>query len=153
MTLLPHFWSASNHSSPFMIPKQREMDSVVADIYTAMQRKDHLHSTLFVLCGDHGMNEAGNHGGSSAGETSPALLFISPKFEDLGGRESPVESSGNMQYYQTVKQADIAPTLAGLLGVPIPLNSLGVFIPDFLEMWTHGACAIYLQESPREPNN
>ncbi|KAJ5139103.1 Alkaline phosphatase-like alpha/beta/alpha [Penicillium bovifimosum] len=136
---LDHIGHKAGPKSPFMIPKQREMDSVVADIYTAMRQKDHLQSTLFVLCGDHGMNEAGNHGGSSAGETSPALLFISPKFEDLGGRESPVESLGDMQYYQTVNQADIAPTLAGLLGVPIPLNSLGVFIPDFLGMWTHGS--------------
>lgn len=110
----------------------------MTEIYTAMQQENHLQSTLFVLCGDHGMNEAGNHGGSSAGETSPALLFISPKFESLGRRESPIEPSGDMQYYQTVQQADIAPTLAGLLGLPIPLNSLGVFIPDFLEIWDHG---------------
>lgn len=126
-----------------MIPKQHEMDSVVTEIYTAMQQQDHLQSTLFVLCGDHGMNEAGNHGGSSAGETSPALLFMSPKFEALGGqRESPVEPSDDMQYYRTVEQADITPTLAGLLGIPIPLNSLGVFIPDFLEMWDHGMCSV-----------
>jgi ethanolaminephosphotransferase len=125
-----------------MLPKQHEMDSVVTEIYTAMQQQDHLQSTLFVLCGDHGMNEAGNHGGSSAGETSPALLFMSPKFEALGRRESPVEPSGDMQYYQTVEQADIAPTLAGLLGIPIPLNSLGVFIPDFLEMWDNGMCFV-----------
>ncbi|KAJ5545350.1 Alkaline phosphatase-like alpha/beta/alpha [Penicillium sp. DV-2018c] len=136
---LDHIGHKAGPKSPFMIPKQREMDSVVTDIYTAMQQKDHLQSTLFVLCGDHGMNEAGNHGGSSAGETSPALLFISPRFEDLGGRGSPVEESGDMQYYQTVNQADIAPTLAGLLGLPIPLNSLGVFITDFLEMWTDGS--------------
>lgn len=121
-----------------MIPKQHEMDAVVNEIYTAMRQKQHLQSTLFVLCGDHGMNEAGNHGGSSAGETSPALLFMSPKFEKLGGRESPVEPSDDMRYYQTVEQADIAPTLAGLLGIPIPLNSLGVFIADFLEMWDQG---------------
>lgn len=126
-----------------MIPKQHEMDSVVTEIYTAMQQQDHLQSTLFVLCGDHGMNEAGNHGGSSAGETSPALLFMSPKFKALDGRrESPVEPSDDMQYYRTVEQADIAPTLAGLLGIPIPLNSLGVFIPDLLEMWDHGMCSV-----------
>ncbi|CDM37642.1 hypothetical protein DTO013E5_7585 [Penicillium roqueforti] len=137
---LDHIGHKAGPKSPFMIPKQHEMDSVVTEIYTAMQQQDHLQSTLFVLCGDHGMNEAGNHGGSSAGETSPALLFISPKFEALGGRrESPVEPSGDMQYYQTVEQADIAPTLAGLLGIPIPLNSLGVFIPEFLEMWDHGS--------------
>ncbi|KAJ5470866.1 Alkaline phosphatase-likealpha/beta/alpha [Penicillium desertorum] len=136
---LDHIGHKAGPKSPFMLPKQHEMDSVVTEIYTAMQQQDHLQSTLFVLCGDHGMNEAGNHGGSSAGETSPALLFMSPKFEALGRRESPVEPSGDMQYYQTVEQADIAPTLAGLLGIPIPLNSLGVFIPDFLEMWDNGS--------------
>ncbi|KAJ5598271.1 Alkaline phosphatase-like alpha/beta/alpha [Penicillium hordei] len=137
---LDHIGHKAGPKSPFMIPKQHEMDSVVTEIYTAMRQQDHLQSTLFVLCGDHGMNEAGNHGGSSAGETSPALLFMSPKFEALGGRrESPMEPSDDMQYYRTVEQADIAPTLAGLLGIPIPLNSLGVFIPDFLEMWDHGS--------------
>jgi ethanolaminephosphotransferase len=125
-----------------MAPKQREMDAVVHKIYTAMQQEQHLQSTLFVLCGDHGMNEAGNHGGSSAGETSPALVFMSPKFEALGGRESPIEPTGDMKYYQMVEQADIAPTLAGLLGIPIPLNSLGVFIPDFLGMWDQGMCLL-----------
>ncbi|CAG8258428.1 unnamed protein product [Penicillium salamii] len=132
---LDHIGHKAGPKSPFMVPKQHEMDDVVNEIYTALQREQHLQSTLFVLCGDHGMNEAGNHGGSSTGETSPALLFMSPKFETLGGRESPVEPSGDMAYYKTVEQADIAPTLAGLLGVPIPLNSLGVFIPDFLGMW------------------
>lgn len=137
---LDHIGHKAGPKSPFMIPKQHEMDSVVTEIYTAMQQQHHLQSTLFVLCGDHGMNEAGNHGGSSAGETSPALLFMSPKFEALGSqRESPVEPSDDMQYYRTVEQADIAPTLAGLLGIPIPLNSLGVFISDFLEMWDHGS--------------
>ncbi|KAF7522698.1 hypothetical protein PCG10_007212 [Penicillium crustosum] len=137
---LDHIGHKAGPKSPFMIPKQHEMDSVVTEIYTAMQQQDHLQSTLFVLCGDHGMNEAGNHGGSSAGETSPALLFMSPKFKALDGRrESPVEPSDDMQYYRTVEQADIAPTLAGLLGIPIPLNSLGVFIPDLLEMWDHGS--------------
>lgn len=115
------------------------MDVVVGEIYRAMQQKPHLQSTLFVLCGDHGMNDAGNHGGSSAGETSPALLFISPKLEALGKRaESPVEPFADLQYYRTVEQADITPTLAGLLGLPIPLNSLGVFIPELLNMWDHG---------------
>jgi ethanolaminephosphotransferase len=130
-----------------MIPKQQEMDSVVTEIYTAMKSEQHLQSTLFVLCGDHGMNDAGNHGGSSAGETSPALVFISPKFEALSGRrESPVEPFDYLQYYRTVEQADITPTLAGLLGLPIPLNSLGIFIPEFLEMWEHGMPRAIIQK-------
>ncbi|KAJ5985138.1 hypothetical protein N7522_012334 [Penicillium canescens] len=137
---LDHIGHKAGPKSSFMIPKQQEMDSVVTEIYTAMQNEQHLQSTLFVLCGDHGMNDAGNHGGSSAGETSPALVFISPKFEALSGRrESPVEPFDDLQYYRTVEQADITPTLAGLLGLPIPLNSLGIFIPEFLEMWEHGS--------------
>lgn len=128
-----------------MASKHREMDAVVSEIYTAMELKPHLQSTLFVLCGDHGMNDAGNHGGSSAGETSPALLFISPKFEALGVRpESPAEPFDELQYYQTIEQADITPTIAGLLGLPIPLNSLGVFVPEFLDMWESGPYSSYL---------
>lgn len=131
-----------------MASKHQEMDAVVNEIYTAMQQKSHLQSTLFVLCGDHGMNDAGNHGGSSAGETSPALLFISPKLQALGAQlQSPIEQLDDLQYYQTVEQADITPTLAGLLGMPIPLNSLGVFIPEFLDMWDSGvySCLILLR--------
>lgn len=86
-----------------MLSKQQEMDTIVDTIYTAIQHQSHLESTLFVLCGDHGMNEAGNHGGSSAGETSPALLFISPKFEKIRSNlESPVETPDDLRFYQTV---------------------------------------------------
>jgi ethanolaminephosphotransferase len=121
-----------------MMAKQQEMDSVVNEIYASMEREAHLQSTLLVLCGDHGMSDAGNHGGSSTGETSPALLFVSPKFQGKGAyRDSPVDAFNTMQYYRTVEQADITPTLSGLLGMPIPLNNLGVFIPELLMMWEH----------------
>ncbi|KAJ5902488.1 hypothetical protein N7495_003016 [Penicillium taxi] len=137
---LDHIGHKAGPKSPFMGSKQQEMDAVVNQIYTAMQEEQHLQSTLFILCGDHGMNEAGNHGGSSAGETSPALLFVSPKFKALGVQlESPLEPFSELQYYRTVEQADITPTLASLLGLPIPLNSLGTFIPEFLDMWDSSA--------------
>ncbi|EEA18857.1 transferase (Gpi7), putative [Talaromyces marneffei ATCC 18224] len=137
---LDHIGHKAGPKSSHMIPKQREMDGIVEEIYNAMLSETHLDSTLLVLLGDHGMNEAGNHGGSSAGETSPALTFISPKLQkhsensELKGRDSPIEAE-NFEFYHTVEQSDITPTLAGLLGVPIPLNSLGVFIPEFLGLW------------------
>lgn len=125
-----------------MIPKQVEMDGIVKQIYEAIETRTHLRSTLLVLCGDHGMNEAGNHGGSTPGETSPALVFISPRFQQSmkdGGAESPAYlPSGKFDYYGLVEQSDIAPTLAGLLGFPVPLNNLGVFIPDLLQLWSPG---------------
>lgn len=116
------------------------MDSIVEQIYKAIESEQHLHSTLFVLCGDHGMNDAGNHGGSAEGETSPALVFMSPKLQSISnGSECPIALSDSaFSYYTTVEQSDIAPTLAGLLGFPIPLNNLGVFIPDLLGFWHEG---------------
>jgi ethanolaminephosphotransferase len=130
-----------------MIPKQKEMDDIVRTIYTAIENEDHLANTLFVLCGDHGMNDGGNHGGSSPGETSPALVFMSPKLTKITEsipapkkHKSPTtpKSEGEFDYYRVVEQSDIAPTLAGLLGFPVPRNNLGVFLTEFLEFWDNG---------------
>ena len=124
-----------------MIPKQVEMDKVVKTIYEAIESNNHLQSTLLVLAGDHGMNDAGNHGGSAEGETSPALLFLSPKLNNISkGHPCPLYlPNGHFDYYETIEQSDIAPTLAGLLGFPVPLNNLGVIISKFLYLWSNSA--------------
>lgn len=135
---LDHIGHKAGPRSPYMKPKQEEMDSIVQEFYNALETLPHLESTLFVLAGDHGMNDAGNHGGSTAGETSPALILISPKFEKAfpgGGRECPAPPKEEFDFYTTVEQSDIVPTLAGLLGFPVPKNNLGVFIPSLLGMW------------------
>ena len=123
--------------------KQREMDNIVQQVYTAMNTEPHLRSTLLVLCGDHGMNDAGNHGGSGAGETSPALVLISPHLRAISsGLDCPHPTpEDEFQYYQVIEQSDIAPTLAGLLGFPVPLNNLGVFITPILNLWSNGKCS------------
>lgn len=124
--------------SSHMIPKQREMDGIVRNIYEAMEKEDHLSSTLLVLCGDHGMNDAGNHGGSSPGETSPALMYISPKFasfEQLHHHQPSISDVETFKYHQVVEQSDVTATLAALLGFPIPKNNLGVITPSFLSLW------------------
>lgn len=115
------------------------MDSIVRQIYEAIETKEFLKSTLLVLCGDHGMNDAGNHGGSAAGETSPALVFISPKLTTIAPLvQSPAPFNGDFQYYTVIEQSDIAPTLGALLGFPVPRNNLGAFITNFLPMWPDG---------------
>jgi len=119
-----------------MLPKQREMDGVIKRIFSAIESEPHLQSTLFVVCGDHGMNDAGNHGASSPGETSPALVFLSPKLKTLQASfQAPLPDAEDFQYYTTVEQSDLAPTLAALLGFPVPKNNLGALIPDFLPFW------------------
>lgn len=130
---------ANPGGSSNMLPKQREMDAMVKQIFEAVQAEDHLQSTLFVISGDHGMNDAGNHGGSSAGETSPALVFMSPKFQALRGRQdAPLPEAEDFQYYSVVEQSDLVPTLGALLGFPVPKNNLGALIPEFLSLWSNG---------------
>ncbi|SPN98339.1 related to LAS21 transferase, adding a side chain to the GPI core structure [Cephalotrichum gorgonifer] len=133
---LDHIGHKSGPRSSNMVPKQREMDGIVKQLYHAMETKEHLSSTLLVMCGDHGMNDAGNHGASSAGETSAALTFMSPKLRALSSRlQSPLPYREDFQYYSRVEQSDLAPSLAGLLGFPVPQNNLGAFIPEFLPLW------------------
>lgn len=128
-----------------MKPKQTEMDGIVRQIYTSIEQNQHLGATLLVLCGDHGMNDAGNHGGAAEGETSPALVFISPVMRSITtGFDSPsLPRVRSFDYYTRVEQSDIAPTLAGLLGFPVPLNNLGVFISNFLPFWRAGGCDLF----------
>ncbi|KAK8225684.1 alkaline-phosphatase-like protein [Phyllosticta capitalensis] len=136
---LDHIGHKTGPFGPHMIPKQTEMDGIVKQVYSAIETQSHLKSTLLILCGDHGMNDGGNHGGSAPGETSPALVFMSPKLKKISkGLPCPTTPEEDFNYYSKVEQSDIAPTLAGLLGFPVPLNNLGVFIPDFLPLWSNG---------------
>jgi ethanolamine phosphate transferase 2 subunit G len=121
-----------------MLPKQREMDGVVKTIFEALGTKSHLESTLLVICGDHGMNDAGNHGASSPGETSPAVVFMSPKMRTISsGLSAPTQPKDEFDYYEMVEQSDLAPTIAALLGFPVSMNNLGAFVPAFLNFWPH----------------
>ncbi|CAJ0635919.1 3357_t:CDS:10, partial [Entrophospora sp. SA101] len=81
---LDHIGHSSGPHSPLMRPKQHEMDKVIKTIFEIIKDQDskrlnnnpNSKPTLLVLCGDHGMNEAGNHGGSSAGFEKLRLLQL-----------------------------------------------------------------------------
>ncbi|PNY29776.1 GPI ethanolamine phosphate transferase 2 [Tolypocladium capitatum] len=142
---LDHIGHKAGPRSSNMLPKQAEMDGIVKVIYSAMESKDHLNSTLFVLCGDHGMNDAGNHGASSPGETSPALVFMSPKLKGFSAKfPAPAQPKNEFDYYAMVEQSDIAPTIAALLGFPVSKNNLGAFILDFLPFWSRSSDKIQI---------
>lgn len=131
---LDHIGHKGGPCSIFMKPKQQEMDEVLKTIYES--RLEGNEDTLMILMGDHGMNDIGNHGGSSAGETHPGLAFISPKFSKLrSDRSISFIDKGDFEYFSMVSQIDLVPTLAALLNFPIPKNNLGVIIPELLELW------------------
>ncbi|GAM86846.1 hypothetical protein ANO11243_048660 [Dothideomycetidae sp. 11243] len=138
---LDHIGHKTGPDGPQMIPKQREMDTSVRMIWDAMVYQKHMKDTLLVVAGDHGMNSAGNHGGSAAGETSTAMLFISPKFQELSTNgtylDSPISSKSGTEFdfYNKIQQSDLVPSLSALLGLPIPKNNLGIIVPRLLDMW------------------
>lgn len=106
---------------PAMNAKLKQMDGVVRSLIEAIDDK-----TLLVVMGDHGMDPKGDHGGESPGEVEAALWMYSKKriFGKYPGAH-PIDSQ-----QRPVAQIDIVPTLALLLGIPIPFNNLGAPIAE-----------------------
>ncbi|SMR59518.1 unnamed protein product [Zymoseptoria tritici ST99CH_3D1] len=154
---LDHIGHKTGPQGPNMLPKQKEMDDIVKLIYEAMEKEAHLKDTLLVMAGDHGMNAGGNHGGSGPGETEPALVFASPKLKGMrkkkeGGYECPTtpKEGTEFHYYTKVEQSDLIPTLAGLMGLPISRNSLGVSIPEMEGLWSEDETVAHLRSNAEQ---
>uniref|UniRef100_UPI0037E7D369 GPI ethanolamine phosphate transferase 3 n=1 Tax=Semicossyphus pulcher TaxID=241346 RepID=UPI0037E7D369 len=104
---------------PAMADKLAQMDGVIRSVIDRLQ-----NDTLLVVMGDHGMTDTGDHGGESQKETDAAIFLYSPSPLFAG---PPSQSEPNV-----VPQTDLVPTLALLLGVPIPYSSVGqVLLPVF----------------------
>jgi hypothetical protein len=85
---LDHIGHQHGPEAPQMHFKLKEMDDVFARIHHALSKQEVLRyeravldgravlPTLLVLMSDHGMNQAGNHGGASLSETSAVLGFF-----------------------------------------------------------------------------
>ncbi|KAH9633121.1 hypothetical protein HF086_006786 [Spodoptera exigua] len=118
---LDHIGHLEGARSPKIKPKLQEMDEVVKKIFTAMKTWD--RKGVLIVCGDHGMRDAGGHGGATPSEVLvPLVLAMSSDFEcphPLGPGP-------------TVAQVDVAPSVAWLLGAPPPGDSGGRLLPALL---------------------
>lgn len=147
---LDHIGHKDGASSKFMPEKHIEMDNIVRQVYENID-----DDTLLVVMGDHGMNEVGNHGGSSAGETSAGLVFLSNKLKkgELPLKQRhlnlPIkrQTDENFQFLTSVQQIDLVPTLATLFNIPIPKNNVGIVIPEFLQFLRKDMINIKLMEN------
>ncbi|KAL8897805.1 MAG: hypothetical protein Q9207_007018, partial [Kuettlingeria erythrocarpa] len=99
--------------------KLKQMDGVIRDIISAVDDE-----TLLVIMGDHGMDTKGDHGGESDDEVEAALWMYSRKGV-FGYGHNGLSSPPSTAKERPVGQIDIVPTLALLLGIPIPFNNLG----------------------------
>ncbi|XP_076018185.1 GPI ethanolamine phosphate transferase 3, catalytic subunit [Genypterus blacodes] len=104
---------------PAMADKLTQMDGVIRSVMERLQ-----NDTLLVVMGDHGMTDTGDHGGESVKETDAAIFLYSP---------APLfHGPPTLSEPDVVPQTDLVPTLALLLGVPIPYSSVGqVLLPVF----------------------
>ncbi|KAG0052794.1 major facilitator super transporter protein [Gryganskiella cystojenkinii] len=122
---LDHVGHSGGPKSLLMRPKQAEMDDVARTIYSELLNKAQQGSpeelpTLFILCGDHGMNEI--------------QKMVDP-FRESSVRYSQLERE-EYEYYKSVNQVDLVPTLSLLLGLPIPKNSVGKVIPELFSSYS-----------------
>ncbi|XP_016958314.1 GPI ethanolamine phosphate transferase 3 [Drosophila biarmipes] len=104
-----------------MARKLGEMNDMIRSVVAAMD-----NDTTLLVMGDHGMTASGDHGGDTDDETN-ALLFAYSKQHRFYGNDSGSDS-------EMLQQIDLVPTLATILGVPIPYSNLGLvnfnIVPD-----------------------
>lgn len=104
---------------PEMTKKLRQMDAFIRDLAARVDDK-----TVLIVMGDHGMDGKGDHGGESEDEVEAALWMYSPK--GIFGRTDPEHvTPPATAKIRPVNQIDFVPTLALLMGIPIPFNNLG----------------------------
>jgi ethanolaminephosphotransferase len=170
---LDHIGHWQGPASPLMPPKQTEMDDVVRIILRSLAARDRFEAqrnarlrlpppkpSLLLVCSDHGMTDQGGHGGTTLPESSTVAVFAAASAAALVD-EGEVPSHWPRQHENIlpprVQQVDVAPTLALLMGVPIPTGSIGTVLADMLlgapvpgqrtHSPTSGATAPFLVES------
>ncbi|KFM61990.1 GPI ethanolamine phosphate transferase 2, partial [Stegodyphus mimosarum] len=116
-----HIGHAFGPNSEYLAPKLKEMDNVIKHIYEKLKHKSKIPS-LVIICGDHGMTSSGSHGGVTKNELLTPLVFINTN----------CSKCLNPSTIKTVSQVDFAVTLSILMGIPIPVNSVGSIIPEVL---------------------
>ncbi|GLA50935.1 hypothetical protein CBS147343_7262 [Aspergillus niger] len=102
---------------PEMRDKLVQMDGIIREVIGEIDDE-----TLLVVMGDHGMDENGNHGGETADEVRAALWMYTTR-EVWGFVDGDAAATGVVG--RDTPQVDLVPTLALLMGVPVPFNNLG----------------------------
>ncbi|KAL7626762.1 mannose-ethanolamine phosphotransferase gpi13 [Parahypoxylon ruwenzoriense] len=102
-----------------MTAKLQQMDAFIQDLVKEID-----DDTLLVVMGDHGMDGKGDHGGESDDEVEAALWMYS-KTPVFGRTQPEFTTPPATAKIRPVNQIDLVPTLALLLGIPIPFNNLG----------------------------
>uniref|UniRef100_A0A336LZZ4 CSON006523 protein n=1 Tax=Culicoides sonorensis TaxID=179676 RepID=A0A336LZZ4_CULSO len=111
---LDHIGHVLGAQNPTIDEKLLEMDEIIKEIYLKFISNQ---QNLIFITGDHGMRDAGGHGGSSQDETQVPLIVLG------------IHCEINEDFYD---QTDLATTASILLGLKVPETSNGALIPELL---------------------
>ncbi|XP_015174532.1 PREDICTED: GPI ethanolamine phosphate transferase 2 [Polistes dominula] len=119
---LDHIGHVNGPFSPLIKPKLTEMDNIIGQIYSKMLYWNEIgNSTLFIICGDHGMKDSGGHGGATFQETTVPIIAIG------------ANCSKSYSQPKKIAQLDMAATLSVMLGLPIPYSNFGSIALELLD--------------------
>jgi len=93
----------------------RSLDAKIDGLLRAVDAE-----TTVVITSDHAMTNRGGHGGSDAEARQTPLVMLGPGIRRMSGL--------------AVDQVDLTPTLAALMGIPIPAQSTGRIIHQALDI-------------------
>ena len=114
-----------------MDQKLRQMDDALTETLEYLDQADNCNAAF--IFGDHGMTEDGNHGGGTEEEINAALFaHFSPRcgiMTTFDGSEAAATEYAQTAF-SSIHQIDLVPTIASLLGTPIPYANLGSLVPS-----------------------
>ncbi|XP_055336612.1 GPI ethanolamine phosphate transferase 1-like [Paramacrobiotus metropolitanus] len=102
------------------------VDRGIADIVRLVENfYSNDEKTAFIFTSDHGMTDWGSHGSGHSDETETPLVawgagILPPRFTE-----------GQRLQKFDIQQVDVAPLVSTLLGIPIPVNSVGKLPLDY----------------------
>lgn len=130
------------------------VDHIAESVYNLVESYFNDNQTAYIFTADHGMSDKGSHGDGhpsntdtplvawGAGIQSPKWLLHSSqsddgfRFVDDHGHDLPTPVEWGLTCIERVdvNQADIAPLMATLIGLPCPVNSVGNLPLDYLRL-------------------
>lgn len=114
----------------------KEVEELITEFYNDDNK------TAFVYTSDHGMTDWGSHGAGSASETeTPVVVWgagvAPPTLSTSLDLSTPHDWHLNQLVRQDITQADLVPLIATLLGLSIPVHSIGKLPLGYLTLNKH----------------
>ncbi|XP_054278110.1 GPI ethanolamine phosphate transferase 1 [Macrosteles quadrilineatus] len=124
----------------------KRVEQLIGDFY------EHDNKTAFVYTSDHGMTDWGSHGAGSKAETEVPLVVwgagvAGPLPPATSTSVSPPQWGLGHLLRKDLAQADVCPLMSVLIGVPIPVHSVGVLPLDYLSIPDHDRAAAKVQNA------